>query len=153
MYNASAIHRLLIVEFVRTHHAIARFLLSVFFSSGIVNSWCSWHKAESLPTNNGLCQDLPTPFPRADFVLNQFFTESFAIGVNGYFYKQIGADSGSGAVLGSFKGEGAGIGPAIYYSKKIGSRDVYFIAKWVHDYHAENRVKADYAYTSFALSF
>ena len=88
-----------------------------------------------------------------DYVLNQFFSESFAIGLNGYFYKQIGADSGDGAFLGSFKGEGAGIGPAIYYSKNISGKDVYFIAKWVHDYHAENRFKGDYAYASFALSF
>ena len=88
-----------------------------------------------------------------DFVLNQFFTESFAIGVNGYYYKQIGADSGDGARLGNFKGEGAGIGPAIYYIKKISGKDVYFIAKWVHDYHAENRVKGDYVYASFAMSF
>lgn len=88
-----------------------------------------------------------------DFVLNQFLTESFAIGINGYFYKQISGDSGDGALLGSFKGEGAGIGPAIYYGKKIFDNDVYFIAKWVHDYHAENRIKGDYAYASFALSF
>lgn len=88
-----------------------------------------------------------------DYVLNQFFSESFAIGLNGYFYKQIGTDSGDGAFLGSFKGEGAGIGPAIYYSKNISGKDVYFIAKWVHDYHAENRFKGDYAYASFALSF
>jgi len=88
-----------------------------------------------------------------DFVLNQFFSESFALGINGYFYKQIGADSGDGALLGSFNGEGAGIGPAIYYSKNISGKDVYFIAKWVRDYHAENRVEGDYAYASFALSF
>jgi len=88
-----------------------------------------------------------------DFVLNQFITESFAIGINGYFYKQIGADSSDGDLLGSFKGEGAGIGPAIYYIKEISGKEVYFIAKWVHDYHAENRVKGDYAYASFALSF
>jgi len=88
-----------------------------------------------------------------DYSLNQFLSESFAVGINGYFYKQVGGDSGSGAVLGSFKGEGAGIGPAIFYSKKISGKDVYFIAKWVHDYHAENRVEGDYAYASFALSF
>ena len=88
-----------------------------------------------------------------DFVLNQFLTESFGIGIIGYYYKQIGADSGDGALLGSFKGEGAGIGPAIYYGTKISGKDVYFIAKWVHDYHAEKRIKGDYAYVSLALSF
>jgi hypothetical protein len=88
-----------------------------------------------------------------DFVLNQFFTESFAVGINGYFYKQVGSDTGAGAILGGFRGEGSGIGPAIYFGSKIGGKDVYFIAKWVHDYHAENRVRGDYAYASFALSF
>ncbi len=88
-----------------------------------------------------------------DYVLNQFFSEAFAVGVNGYFYKQIGADSGDGARLGSFKGESAGIGPVISYIKNISGKDVYFIAKWLHDYHADNRVKGDYVYASFALSF
>jgi len=88
-----------------------------------------------------------------DYVLNQFFSESFALGINGYFYKQIGSDSGPGSKLGSFKGESAGIGPAIYYSRKIADKDVYFIGKWVHDYHTENRVEGDYAYLSFMLSF
>lgn len=88
-----------------------------------------------------------------DFVFNQFFTESFGIGINGYYYKQIGSDSGDGARLGSFKGEGAGIGPTIYYIKNISGKDVYFIAKWMHDYHAEKRVEGDYVYASFALSF
>jgi hypothetical protein len=88
-----------------------------------------------------------------DFSLNQFLSESFAIGINGYYYKQIGGDSGDGAVLGSFKGEGAGIGPAIMYSTKLSGKDVYFIAKWMHDYHAENRVEGDYVYVSFIMSF
>ena len=88
-----------------------------------------------------------------DFVLNQFFTESFAIGVIGYFYKQVGSDSGDGAILGGFKGEGAGIGPSIYYGKKIKDNEVYFIAKWMHDYHAENRIKGDSVFASFAVSF
>ena len=89
----------------------------------------------------------------ADFVLNQFFSESFAVGLTGYFYKQVGSDTGAGAILGGFRGEGAGIGPAIYFIRKIRGKDVYFITKWLHDYHAENRIRGDYAYTSFALSF
>lgn len=37
----------------------------------------------------------------------------------------------------------------LYYTVK----DVYFIDKWVHDYHVEKRVEWDYMYASFALSF
>ena len=88
----------------------------------------------------------------ADFVLNQFLTETLAVGINGYYYRQISGDSGGGALLGSFKGEGAGIGLGGYYGREIAGRDVFFVAKWVHDYHAENRVKADYVYASFMLS-
>ena len=87
-----------------------------------------------------------------DFVANQFFSETFAVGANGYYYKQIGDDSGEGALLGAFKGEGAGIGPAIYYIGKIAGKQVAFVAKWVHDYHSENRVESDYAYASFMFS-
>ncbi len=88
-----------------------------------------------------------------DFVLNQYLSEKFGLGIAGYLYKQIGGDSGDGAVLGSFKGEGIGIGPAIYYTAQVGEKPLYCIFKWVHDVHAENRVKGDYAFLSFALSF
>lgn len=38
-------------------------------------------------------------------------------------------------------------------NSKIAGKDVYFSAKWVYGYHEENRVKGDYAYMSFMLSF
>ena len=66
--------------------------------------------------------------------------------------KRNSEDIGDGALLGSFKGEGAGIGPAIYYGSRFAGKDFDFIAKWVQDYHADNRVKGDYVYVSFALS-
>lgn len=40
-----------------------------------------------------------------DLVVNQFLSETFALGVHGYAYKQIEDDIGSGAILGGFKGE------------------------------------------------
>ena len=46
-----------------------------------------------------------------DAVFNQFFSESFALGLHGFYLKQITGDSGAGAVLGDFKAEAAGIGP------------------------------------------
>ena len=47
-----------------------------------------------------------------DFMANQFLSPSFAIGIQGYWYKQIEGDSGSGAIFGAFMGESVGIGPA-----------------------------------------
>jgi hypothetical protein len=88
-----------------------------------------------------------------DCMFNQFLSESWAVGINGFYYKQITGDSGDGAILGDFKAEAAGIGPAILWSTKIADQDVSFIAKWLHEFHAENRLEGDHVFLSFAMSF
>jgi hypothetical protein len=88
-----------------------------------------------------------------DYVLNQHFSESFGVGVNGNYFRQLSGDSGSGALLGTFKGESAGIGPVAYWNTEILDHQVYFSVKWIHDLHHENRLKTDHVYASFAFSF
>ncbi len=88
-----------------------------------------------------------------DFVLNQFLSEKFAVGVTGFFYRQLSGDSGDGALLGSFKGEAAGIGPAMYYVANLGGRDVAFTAKWLSEFDTRNRLDGDHVFASFAMSF
>jgi hypothetical protein len=88
-----------------------------------------------------------------DVVLNQFFSETFAVGIHGFFLKQITGDSGSGALLGDFKAEAAGVGPALLWTTKLGKQDVSFIAKWLHEFHAENRLEGDQIFVSLVTSF
>lgn len=88
-----------------------------------------------------------------DVVFNQFLSETFAIGLHGFYVDQVSGDSGSGALLGDFKAEAAGVGPALLWSTKVGSQDVSFIAKWLHEVHAENRLEGDYVSLSFALDW
>ncbi len=88
-----------------------------------------------------------------DVVFNQFISETFAVGLHGFYLKQITGDSGSGAILGDFKTEAAGVGPALLWSTKIGDQDVSFIAKWLHEFHAENRLEGDHVFLSFALDW
>ncbi len=88
-----------------------------------------------------------------DVACNQFFSENFAVGIHGFYLKQITGDSGSGALLGDFKAEAAGIGPAILWTTKIGNQDVSLIAKWLHEFHAENRLEGDSTFLSFALDW
>ena len=88
-----------------------------------------------------------------DFAINQFLSESFAIGIQGFYLKQITGDSGNGAILGDFKAEAAGIGPAVFWATKIKGQDVSFIGKWLHEYHAENRIEGDHVFFSFAMGF
>jgi hypothetical protein len=88
-----------------------------------------------------------------DYMFNQYLSEKFAIGLQGFYLKQVTGDSGDGALLGSFKGEAAGIGPAVLWNTKIGGSDVSFIAKWLHEYHAERRIEGNHFMLSFALGF
>lgn len=87
-----------------------------------------------------------------DFMINHFLSESFGFGLHGFYLKQITGDSGAGAVLGDFKAEAAGVGPAVIWNTKVFSQDVSFIAKWLHEYHAERRIEGDHVFVSFALS-
>jgi len=88
-----------------------------------------------------------------DLVANQWLAETLAVGIHGFYLKQITGDSGSGALLGSFKAKAAGIGPAILWTKTIGKQDVSFIAKWLHEFDAENRLEGDHLFLSFALDW
>jgi hypothetical protein len=88
-----------------------------------------------------------------DVVFNQYFSETLAVGVHGFFLDQITGDSGRGARLGGFKGEAAGIGPALLWTPKVFGHDVSVIAKWLHEFHAENRLEGDHVYMGFALSW
>ncbi len=84
-----------------------------------------------------------------DFMFNQFL----ALGLHGYVYSQLTGDSGSGALLGDFKGEAVGIGPAISWIPKSAGGAVALSASWVHDVHSENRLSGDYATISFGIQF
>ena len=86
-------------------------------------------------------------------MVNQFFSETFAVGVHGFYLKQISGDSGSGATLGSFKAEASGVGPAVLWATKIFDQDVTFIAKWLHEYDAERRLEGEHVMFSLATSF
>ena len=87
-----------------------------------------------------------------DYMINQFLSETWAIGLQGFYLKQLTGDSGDGALLGDFKGEAAGIGPALLWITKIAGKDISFIAKWLHEFHAENRIEGDHLMLSFAMS-
>jgi hypothetical protein len=44
-----------------------------------------------------------------DVMVNRFLSETLAIGIHGFYLQQVTGDSGDGAILGSFKGEAAGV--------------------------------------------
>jgi hypothetical protein len=88
-----------------------------------------------------------------DYVINQFVSESLAVGIHGFYYRQISGDSGKGALLGDFKAKASGIGPALMWIPPLYNDNVALVAKWIHEYDSENRLDGDHVYLSFMLSF
>ena len=83
----------------------------------------------------------------------QHFTKDLSLGVAGYYYRQITGDSGSGALLGAFKGEVSAIGPNIAYNFKIGSVPVITSARWLHEFNAKNRMAGDAGFITITVPF
>lgn len=88
-----------------------------------------------------------------DFAANQFLTPDFAVGLHGYYYRQVSGDSGRGAVLGGFEGESAGIGPAVLWTPKAGKGKLSVVAKWIHDLSQTNRMHGDYGQLTVGYKF
>ncbi len=88
-----------------------------------------------------------------DFTINQFLSETFALGLRGYYYRQVTGDSGSGARLGDFESRSVGIGPGLFWRpKELGGRLV-FLGKWIHDLSAKYRFESDYVTLGVAWKF
>ena len=88
-----------------------------------------------------------------DFVANQFLSESFALGLRGYYYEQLSGDSGSGATLGDFKSDSFALGPGFVWIPEFGGGQFTVLGKWMHDFSADNRFDSDYFTLTGAWSF
>jgi len=75
------------------------------------------------------------------------------IGANGFYYQQITGDSGSGAVLGDFKGRTVGIGPVLSFITKIWKKDLVAEVKWLPEIEVKNRLKGDYIWFKLGMLF
>jgi hypothetical protein len=84
-----------------------------------------------------------------DFMINQFLSRSFAVGLHGYVYDQITLDRGAGAYRNdSFS---VGVGPAMFWVPDGLSGKI--VAKWLHEFAAENRFEGDIISITGMISF
>ncbi len=88
-----------------------------------------------------------------DLTANQFVTEELALGLRGYVYQQLTGDSGSGALLGDFKGESIGGGFGLSWVPAEMGGKLAITGSWLRDLRAKRRLKADYASVSIAMTF
>lgn len=79
------------------------------------------------------------------------FSKDLGIGVAGYHFRQVSGDSGSGAVLGAFKGEVSAFGPNGTYNFQIGTVPVLASVRWLHEFRATNRIKGDVGFLTMTI--
>jgi hypothetical protein len=86
-----------------------------------------------------------------DLAASQFLSEQLHLGLVGYIYYQLSGDSGSGAVLGDFKGRAYAVGPQAGYFFPFGSSKGYVNLRGYFEFDASHRIEG--WNTSLTLSF
>jgi hypothetical protein len=79
------------------------------------------------------------------------FSKDFAVGVAGYYYQQVTGDSGTGAMLGPFRGKVAAIGPNLTYNFLLGKTPVLASVRWLHEFDATNRLQGDAGFVTVTI--
>lgn len=74
-----------------------------------------------------------------EYFLGQHLPKGFALGLAGYIYNQMTADTGAGAKLGAFHGQTIALGPCLTYNGKIGSHAIGFNARYYNELKVNNR--------------
>jgi hypothetical protein len=86
-----------------------------------------------------------------DFALAQHYRNGSVLGLVGYWLQQTTPDSGSGAMLGPFRGRTAGLGPLFSWNGSWKGQPITFTTKYYWDLKAENRVKGESLWFNFGL--
>jgi len=75
------------------------------------------------------------------------------LGASAFYYQQVTADTGSGAVLGELKGRTVGVGPVASYAMKIGDARGALEVKWLPELQVKNRIEGDYFWLKLGVTF
>jgi hypothetical protein len=87
-----------------------------------------------------------------DLGLSQFLSHQLHIGVVGYVYQQLTADSGGAPILGDFKSRVFGVGPQVGFVFPIGDLHGYLNLKGYKEFGAENRAEGWNAWLTLSIS-
>jgi hypothetical protein len=88
-----------------------------------------------------------------DWAASKFHGAQLHYGLVGYFYRQIGGDSGAGAVLGDNKSRVSGIGPQVGYFFPVDGRKWYMNAKVIGEFDGKHRADGWNFWLTLAIPF
>jgi hypothetical protein len=87
-----------------------------------------------------------------DWGLSQFLSQQVHVGLVGYFYDQITADSGAAPFLGNNESRVAAIGPQVGFILPAGATQAYLNLKAYREFDADNRPSGWNAWVILSLS-
>ncbi len=87
-----------------------------------------------------------------DWGASQFLSKQLHVGLVGYAYQQLTADSGQPTILGDMKSRVFAIGPQVGYIFPVGEYQGYLNLKGYKEFAAENRPEGWNARLTFAIS-
>ena len=101
--------------------------------SGVLGATYNWMNNQT-NYQNGIDSHL-------DWSISQFLSQNWQVGIAGYGYYQLTADSGSGDKVGAFKSRIAAVGPQVGYLFNIGTKQAYINVRAYKEFWAQNRVE------------
>lgn len=87
-----------------------------------------------------------------DWGASQFLSKQVFVGLVGYVYQQVSADSGQNPILGTFESRVIGVGPQVGYIFPIGKMQGYLNLKGYGEFDAANRPSGWNTWLTFAIS-
>ena len=87
-----------------------------------------------------------------DVATSWSFGEALYVGVAGYLYNQLGADTGGNVRLGDFRSRVAGVGPQIGSSFSLGGAAIDASLRGYKEFAAQNRPEGWNVYLTFSFS-
>src|SRR5882762_2058174 len=87
-----------------------------------------------------------------DWGASQFLSKQFFVGLVGYAYDQVSADSGAGDRIGAFESRVFAIGPQIGYIFPIAGKQGYLGLKSYFEFEARNRPEGWNTWLTFSIS-
>jgi hypothetical protein len=87
-----------------------------------------------------------------DWGASQFLSKQFFVGLVGYAYDQVSADSGSGDKVGAFESRVFSVGPQIGYIFPIAGKQGFLGVKSYFEFDAKNRPEGWNTWLTFAIS-
>jgi hypothetical protein len=86
-----------------------------------------------------------------EWAATQNLSKQFSVGIVGYYYRQLTGDSGSGAVLGAFKGEVTALGGTVGYNFMAGNVPISTRVRVYREFDVKNRLEGTAGFFTVAI--